>query len=112
MLSDYCTTGDGIIAALQILAVIRESGRKASEVCAVFTPVPQILNNVKAPAETLENPKVRAVIAQAEAKLGTNGRFVIRKSGTESLVRVMAEGDDGALVKQLVEEICEAIRAA
>ena len=112
VLSDYCTTGDGIIAALQILAVIRESGRKASEVCAVFTPVPQILNNVKAPAETLENPKVRAVIAQAEAKLGTNGRFVIRKSGTESLVRVMAEGDDGALVKQLVEEICEAIRAA
>ncbi len=112
VLSDYCTTGDGLIAALQIMAVIRESGRKASEVCAVFKPVPQILNNVRAPGTVLENPTVRAVIAEAEAKLGKQGRFVIRKSGTESLVRVMAEGDDGALVKQLVEEICDAIKAA
>ena len=110
VLSDYCTTGDGLIAALQIMAVIRESGRKASEVCAVFKPVPQILNNVHAPGTALEAPTVRAVIAKAEAELGKQGRFVIRKSGTEPLIRVMAEGDDGALVKQLVEEICEAIR--
>ena len=108
--SDYCTTGDGLIAALQVLAVIRESGRKASAVCSVFKPVPQILNNVVAPGSVLELPAVRAVIAKAEAKLGTAGRFVIRKSGTEPLVRVMAEGDDGKLVQELVSEICEAVR--
>ncbi|MGB9153048.1 MAG: phosphoglucosamine mutase [Alphaproteobacteria bacterium] len=108
--SDYCTTGDGLIAALQVLAVIRESGRKASAVCSVFKPVPQILNNVVAPGSVLELPAVRAVIAKAEAKLGTTGRFVIRKSGTEPLVRVMAEGDDGKLVQELVSEICEAVR--
>jgi phosphoglucosamine mutase len=110
--NDYGTTGDGLIAALQVLAVIRASGKKASEVCSVFKPVPQILNNVKAPGEVLEKPAVRAAIAKAEAKLGTSGRFVIRKSGTEPLVRVMAEGDDGALVQQLVNEICDAIKAA
>jgi len=110
--SDYCTTGDGLIAALQVLSVIRESGRKASDVCSVFKPVPQILNNVRAPGAVLELPAVRDVIARAEAKLGKSGRFVIRKSGTEPLVRVMAEGDDGALVQQLVSEICEAVKAA
>jgi len=108
--SDYCTTGDGLIAALQVLSVIRESGHKASEVCNVFKPVPQILNNVRAPGETLDLPAVRSVIAQAEAKLGASGRFVIRKSGTEPLVRVMAEGDDGALVQQLVDEVCAAVK--
>ncbi|MDR3449637.1 MAG: phosphoglucosamine mutase [Alphaproteobacteria bacterium] len=109
--SDYCTTGDGLIAALQVLSVIRESGRKASEVCAVFKPVPQILNNVRAPGSVLDHPKVREVIASAEKKIGASGRFVIRKSGTEPLVRVMAEGDDGALVQKLVTEICDAIKA-
>jgi phosphoglucosamine mutase len=111
VLSDYNSTGDGLIAALQILSVIRESGRKASETCAVFKPVPQVLNNVKAPGSVLELPAVREVIAKAEARLGSNGRFVIRKSGTEPLVRVMAEGDDGALVQQLVSEICDAVKA-
>ncbi len=112
VLSDYCTTGDGLIAALQVLSVIRESGRKASEVCSVFKPVPQILQNVKAPGSVLELAAVRDVIAKSEAKLGSGGRFVIRKSGTEPLVRVMAEGDDGALVQQLVNDICDAVRAA
>lgn len=110
VLSDYCSTGDGLIAALQILSVIRESGRKASEVCSVFFPVPQVLENVRADSAVLDDPSVRAVIADAEKKLGSSGRFVIRKSGTEPLVRVMAEGDDGSLVKRLVSEICEAIR--
>jgi phosphoglucosamine mutase len=109
--NDYCTTGDGLIAALQVLSVIRESGSKASEVCSVFTPVPQVLNNVRAPGIVLEHPAVQAVIAKAEARLGAGGRFVIRKSGTEPLVRVMAEGDDGALVQELVSEICAAVRA-
>jgi phosphoglucosamine mutase len=109
--NDYCTTGDGLIAALQVLSVIRESGRKASEVCSVFKPVPQVLNNVRAPGTVLELPMVRDVIAYAEKKLGSGGRFVIRKSGTEPLVRVMAEGDDAALVQQLVSEICDAVKA-
>jgi phosphoglucosamine mutase len=109
--SDYNTTGDGLIAALQVLSVIRESGRKASEVCSVFKPVPQILNNVRARGEVLELPAVRDVIAKAETRLGKSGRLVIRKSGTEPLVRVMAEGDDGALIQQLVDGICETIKA-
>jgi phosphoglucosamine mutase len=112
VLSDYCTTGDGLIAALQILAVIRNSGRKASEVCSVFAPVPQLLQNVKAPGSILETPTVKDIIAKAEAKLGAGGRFVIRKSGTEPLVRVMAEGDDANLIKQLVGEICLTIEKA
>jgi phosphoglucosamine mutase len=109
--SDYGTTGDGLVAALQVLSVIRESGRKASEVCSVFKPVPQILQNVRAAGTVLDHAKVRDAIMLAEKKLGESGRFVIRKSGTEPLVRVMAEGDDGALVQQLVAEICDAIKA-
>jgi phosphoglucosamine mutase len=108
--SDYCSTGDGLIAALQVLAVICESGLKTSEACAVFEPVPQVLDNVRANGEVLEHPAVRKAIASAEKKLGKTGRFVIRKSGTEPLVRIMAEGDDGELVKRLVEELCEAVK--
>jgi phosphoglucosamine mutase len=109
--SDCCATGDGLIAALQVLSVIRESGKKTSEVCSVFKPVPQILNNVRADGKVLEHPAVLAVIAKAEKRLGKTGRFVIRKSGTEPLVRVMAEGDDGKLVQELVTTICEAVKA-
>ena len=112
VLSDYNTTGDGLIAALQVLSVIRERGKPASEACSVFKPLPQILKNVKAPAEVLTRANVKDVISNAEKKLGGSGRFVIRKSGTEPLVRVMAEGDDAGLVQQLVDEICDAIRAA
>ncbi|MDE2029834.1 MAG: phosphoglucosamine mutase [Alphaproteobacteria bacterium] len=112
VLSDYCTTGDGLIAALQILSVIRESGHPASETCALFKPVPQILQNVRAPASVLDLAPVRDAIERAEKHLGAAGRFVIRKSGTEPLVRVMAEGDDGALVQKLVNDICEAVQKA
>jgi phosphoglucosamine mutase len=112
VMSDYNTTGDGLIAALQVLSVIREQGRPASATCNLFKPLPQILKNVKAPGEVLVHAGVKDVIARAEQKLGGSGRFVIRKSGTEPLVRVMAEGDDAGLVQQLVDEICDAIRAA
>jgi phosphoglucosamine mutase len=111
VLSDYGTTGDGLIAALQILAVIREKKRKASEVCNLFKPLPQVLVNVKVPAETLEKQTIKDTIDNAQKRLGQGGRLVIRKSGTEALVRVMAEGDDEKLVNQLVGEISDALRA-
>ncbi len=110
VLSDTGTTGDGLVAALQILAILRTRGKKASETCAVFTPVPQILRNVRAHGTALESPHVREVIARAESRLGTQGRFVIRKSGTEALIRVMGEGDDGVLLGELVESICAALQ--
>jgi phosphoglucosamine mutase len=110
VLSDYSPTGDGLIAALQILASIRKQGRKASEVCRLFTPLPQILNNVKAPAGVLDKPSIKDIIRKAEHTLNGGGRLVIRKSGTEPLIRVMAEGDDEKLVQRLVNEIVEAIR--
>jgi phosphoglucosamine mutase len=113
ILSDHATTGDGLIAGLQILAAIVDQGRPASELLHVFEPVPQLLKNVRfnggAP---LEQDSVKAVIAGAETELGVRGRLVIRKSGTEPLIRVMAEGDDPAMVERLVDQICEAVAAA
>jgi phosphoglucosamine mutase len=111
VLSDYSPTGDGLIAALQILASIRAQKRKASEVCRLFTPLPQILENVKAPAEVLDDSSVQETIRRAEKALNGQGRIVIRKSGTEPLIRVMAEGDDEKMVKDLVNEITKAISA-
>jgi phosphoglucosamine mutase len=110
VLSDYSPTGDGLIAALQVLAVIRERKCQASEVCNLFKPLPQILSNVPASSEVLEKPAIKQAIAQAEKKLNGNGRILIRKSGTEPLIRVMAEGDDEKLVRALVEEITGAIK--
>ena len=113
ILSDHATTGDGLIAGLQILAALVDSGKPASELLHVFEPVPQLLKNVRfnggAP---LEEDRVKAVIAGAESELGEGGRLVIRKSGTEPLIRVMAEGDDAAMVERLVDRICEAVAAA
>jgi len=113
ILSDYATTGDGLVAGLQILAAIVEQGRQASELLHVFEPVPQLLKNVRfnggAP---LEEESVKAAIAGAESELGGKGRLVIRKSGTEPLIRVMAEGDDPVMVERLVDRICEAVAAA
>ena len=110
VLSDYSTTGDGLIAALQVLAVIKRQKRKASDVCSLFTPVPQILSNVKAPASLLDHPAIQETIRNAEQKLSGHGRLLIRKSGTEPLIRVMAEGDDAALVQALVNDIVGAIQ--
>jgi len=113
VLSDYSTTGDGLLAALQVLAVCVQSGKSVSEVCRLFEPAPQLLQNVRYDGgDPLEDAKVKDVIKAAEARLGASGRLVIRKSGTEPLVRVMAEGDDEALVREVVGGICEAVKAA
>jgi phosphoglucosamine mutase len=111
VLSDYSTTGDGLVAALQVLAVIRDRKKKASEVCHLFDRVPQILSNVKAPADVLDRATVKTAIANAERTLNGSGRLVIRKSGTEPLIRVMAEGDDERMVQALVNEIIGVIKA-
>jgi len=113
ILSDHATTGDGLIAGLQILAAIVEQGKPASELLHVFEPVPQLLKNVRfGGGAPLETDSVKAAIAEAESELGGRGRLVIRKSGTEPLIRVMAEGDDPVLVERLVDRICEAVAAA
>ena len=112
ILSDHATTGDGLVAALQVLAALVEAKRPASELLRQFEPLPQLLRNVRfnGGKEPLETDSVRKRIAAAEAELEGRGRLVIRKSGTEPLIRVMAEGDDPALVARVVEDICEAVR--
>ncbi len=108
--SDFGATGDGLVAALQVLAVIKTRGGKTSDVCSLFKPLPQLLSNVRAEEKVLKHPVVCAAIADAEKALGKTGRLVIRKSGTEPLVRVMAEGDDDKLVQKIVGDICDAIK--
>jgi phosphoglucosamine mutase len=113
ILSDYSTTGDGLVAALQVLAALVDSGKPASQVLRQFEPLPQLLKNVRFNGSApLENASVKKCIAAAERKLEGRGRVLIRKSGTERLIRVMAEGDDQMLVERVVDEICEAVRAA
>lgn len=111
VMSDFSTTGDGLIAALQVLAVMKKTDKPVSDLCRVFTPVPQILENVRfSSGAPLEHDDVKAIIAACEVKLGNQGRLLIRKSGTEPLIRVMAEGDDAVLVQQLVSEIVDTIQ--
>ncbi|MDH5749361.1 MAG: phosphoglucosamine mutase [Rhodospirillales bacterium] len=106
ILGEYGTTGDGLIAALQVLAVIVQEGKSASEVCRVFEPLPQLLRNVRFNGgQPLEDDAVKRAIADGEARLGNAGRLLIRKSGTEPLIRVMAEGEDEALVSAVVGDI-------
>ena len=113
ILSDYATTGDGLVAALQILAEVKRSGAPASEVLHRFEPLPQLLKNVRfAGGKPLDNDAVKAVIADAEAELAGKGRLVIRPSGTEPVIRVMAEGDDLGQVERVVDRICDAVRQA
>jgi len=111
ILSDFATTGDGLIAALQALAAVTEAGRPASETLTLFTPLPQLLRSVRydRAAQPLDAPAVRAAIAAAEARLDGAGRLVIRPSGTEPVIRVMAEGEDEAVVTQAVEAVCAAV---
>ena len=112
ILTDHTTTGDGLIAALQVLAVVVTKGRRVSEICHVFDPVPQLLENVRySGSAPLEDPAVREAIGRAEEMLEGSGRLVIRPSGTEPVIRVMAEGDDEDLVRKAVGEITEALRA-
>ena len=113
IMSDHATTGDGLVAALQVLAQLVESGKPAHELLHLFDPLPQLLKNVRfAGGEPLKDDKVIAAIADAEQKLDGSGRLVIRKSGTEPLIRVMAEGEDRKLVESMVDQICEAVRKA
>jgi len=106
VLSDFSTTGDGLIAALQVLACVKDQGRSVSEVCKRFDPVPQILKNVRyGGGKPLELEEVQTAITQGKARLGNQGRLVIRPSGTEPLIRVMGEGDDADLVNQVVNDI-------
>lgn len=110
VLSDYTTTGDGLIAALQILAVVKQEGKPVSEVCNRFEPVPQLLKNVRfSGGSPLERADVKDAILDAEAMLGKGGRLLIRPSGTEPVIRVMAESDDPAQVNKLVDELVDLI---
>jgi len=113
ILTDYATTGDGLLAALQVLAVLVEEARPASEACRVFTPLPQVLKNVRfSGGAPLETAAVREAIAEADAELAGRGRLLIRKSGTEPVMRVMAEGEDRAMVDRIVAHLCETIATA
>ncbi|MFH1158827.1 MAG: phosphoglucosamine mutase [Pseudomonadota bacterium] len=113
ILGDYSTTGDGLIAALQVMAAIRQSGGTVvSEACSVFSPVPQVLVNVGyQSAFSLESIQALEAIQEAERKMGECGRILVRKSGTEPLVRVMAEGDDEKLVRAIVRELCDFVES-
>ena len=114
ILSDYATTGDGLVAGLQILAELQRAGAPASEVLHRFEPLPQLLKNVRFErgAKPLELPSVKDAIAAAEAELDGRGRLLIRPSGTEPVIRVMAEGEDAGQVEALVDRVCDAVRAA
>jgi phosphoglucosamine mutase len=110
ILSDYNTTGDGFVAALQVLSVVRKLNRPVSEVCHRFDPLPQVLKNVRyRNGKPLDNPLVQSAIAAAEGRLNGNGRLLVRASGTEPVIRVMGEGDDRDLVEDLVDEIVAAV---
>ena len=113
IMSDFTTTGDGLIAALQLLAVVKKLDRPVSEVCHRFEPLPQILRSVKTGGgKPLESSRVRKMIDDANGRLAKTGRLVVRASGTEPVIRVMAEGDDRALVQKIVDELVDALGEA
>jgi phosphoglucosamine mutase len=113
ILSDYATTGDGFVAALQVLAVVKRRELKVSQVCHRFDPLPQVLKNVRYKSgKPLENAKVRTAIRKAEERLNGHGRLLVRPSGTEPVIRVMGEGDDKGLVEEVVDGIVDALTQA
>jgi phosphoglucosamine mutase len=113
VLSDFCTTGDGLIAALQVLAVVALEGKEASQAAHLFEPLPQVLKNVRFRKGTpLEDARVKSSIAEGTARLNGSGRILVRKSGTEPVIRVMAEGDDEKLIEDVVRDIARAIEEA
>jgi phosphoglucosamine mutase len=113
IMSDYTTTGDGLVAALQLLAVVKRTERPVSEVCHCFEPLPQILKNVRYKfGEPLAEENVVTAIESGRGRLGNQGRLVIRPSGTEPVIRVMGEGDDRDLVERVVDDIVEALMKA
>jgi phosphoglucosamine mutase len=110
IMSNYTTTGDGFIAALQVLAMVKRSGKPVSEVCHRFEPLPQVMKNVRYKnGKPMENAAVLSAIASAEKKLGLGGRLIVRPSGTEPVIRVMGEGDDKVLVEAVVDDVVEAL---
>jgi phosphoglucosamine mutase len=112
IMSDYTTTGDGFVAALQMLAVVKGRNKPVSEICHRFEPLPQILKNVRyKTGKPMESSAVMSAIASAEKKLGGSGRLLVRPSGTEPVIRVMGEGDDRRLVEQAVDDVIEALTA-
>jgi phosphoglucosamine mutase len=116
IMTDIATTGDGLLAALQVLATVKQAGRPVSAVCSRFVRVPQLLRNVQLPVGTnaallIEKPHVREALGRAESRL-SGGRLLVRKSGTEPLIRVMAEGDDAGLIESVVAELCAVIGQA
>lgn len=114
ILNEYSTTGDGLIAALQVLAVLLESGKPMSEITCNYKLLPQILHNMRYPAGTapLNAPSVQESIRNAQAKLEGKGRILVRKSGTEPLIRIMVEGEDEAFIRAIVAELAQAVEAA
>jgi phosphoglucosamine mutase len=112
ILSNYTTTGDGFVAALQLLAVVKKKNKPVSEVCHRFEPLPQVMRNVRyRSGKPLENSKVRSAIADAESRLNGQGRLVVRPSGTEPVIRIMGEGDDQAMIEEVVDGIAEVVAA-
>jgi phosphoglucosamine mutase len=113
VMTDYTTTGDGLVTALQILGVVITSGKPVSEVCKRFDPVPQLTRSVATKGgKPLENESVATIIEKNRLRLGNQGRLLIRASGTEPVIRVMAEGDDETLVASVVGDIIEALETA
>jgi phosphoglucosamine mutase len=113
ILSDYTTTGDGLIAALQLLTVVKRVGRPVSEVCHCFEPLPQVLKNVRyRDGQPLQKDSVVTAIESARERLGNGGRLVIRPSGTEPVIRVMGEGDDRDLINRVVDDVVDALSKA
>jgi phosphoglucosamine mutase len=112
ILSDVSTTGDGLLAGLQVLAVLAAGGGKASDMLRVFTPAPQKLVNIRySRANPMDADQVKSAVAEAEALLGSRGRMVVRKSGTEPLIRVMAEALDGDLMQKALTLVADAVKA-
>lgn len=113
ILSDYTTTGDGLLAALQVLAVVKKQGQPVSKVCHRFEALPQVMKNVRYKSgKPLENAKVRSAIRDAEQRLNGHGRLIVRPSGTEPVIRVMGEGDDKVLIEEVVDDIVDALTKA
>jgi phosphoglucosamine mutase len=110
ILSDHTTTGDGFVAALQVLAVVKKHGRPVSEICHLYEPLPQVTKNVRyRNGNPQEHARVRSAITDGEQRLNGHGRLIVRASGTEPVIRVTAEGDDKALVEDVVDDIVGAL---